>query len=322
MKFPQFFLLAIVLISKAWSLEPYQGHDYDVEDWRCGAPLVQSLRQYDPVHLLNDPAGKLKLKESLEHISERNLSHMHKILGQLSPKEQALVDLIQEKFQPPIVHRTSLESSKVILNNGEGMESSTKRDAVARVTPNIEQELFSGRDCIFTAVGPPYGIEDYGTVILRFKDQTGFAWGSIYTGYSWTLEVAKKAVTGHADDSMRNRFSEQIFTNNHWNEALALQIITHIRAGTTLRGKGLAYDKKTILNQLLNERSDTHFWNTVKQHRLAYLEGHFSDNVPVNQFLFVQFRTKDGPVVATWGLPPAWLTDDPMAFIQYFNREL
>jgi hypothetical protein len=216
-------LFVAILTPLSYALEPYQGVDVPVESWRCGAPLVEALRQSDPDSILNDSAGRLKLKESLEVISQNNLDYQHSQIGKLTADEQSLMSKIQTTFQPAIVHRTDTVSAQIILTNGSGMVSATKRNAAAKVTPDIEQQLFSGRDCIFATVAPPYGTETYGTVILRFKNDRGFAWGSIYTGWTWTQEVAQRAVTDPATDWMKRKFSRQIYTNNHWGEAIALQ---------------------------------------------------------------------------------------------------
>jgi hypothetical protein len=321
----KFKLLSVVVLlsaySSAWSLEAYQGNDYPVSSWRCGAPIVEALRKNDPDGLLNDPSGKLLLKESLETISQSNLNYMKSKLLPLSSKEQALVDLISTDYEPSIVHRTSLDSSRVILQNG-GIVSATKRKAPSVHTPGIEQQLFSGHDCVFAAVAPPYGTQDYGTTIMRFKDKTGFAWGTMLTGYTWTREVAKRSITDPATSWMKTAFARLIFTNNHWDEALALQIIQHVRGGTSIRGKGASYDKNTILDELLQAKDRTTFWQKVVRHRLAYFEGKYTDNVDVDDMLFVQFRTMDGSTVRNWGLPAAWFTGNPYSFIQYFNRSL
>lgn len=312
-----FFLTSFSLCS--WGLESYQGPDFPLESWMCGAPLVETLRRKDPDNLLNDSRGKLGLKASLIEISENNLQLLRDSLGSLSDKEKNLVDLIATKFNPPIVHRASVPTSRFILTSTKGLESATKRGAAPRGTPVIEQYLFSGHDCLFTSVASPYGIKDYGTVILRFEDKKGFSWGSMYTGFRWGLEVEKADLTKDPGDGMRRRFARQIFTNNHWDEALALFIIENVRAGTTFRGKGAAYDKKTIIDSLLAEESKSSFWSTVVRHRLAFLEGHYTDNFPVTDLSFVQYRLADKSIVESWGLSPAWFGHDD-AFIQYFNR--
>jgi hypothetical protein len=313
------FVLLVLPLTSTWSLEPYQGADYPVEKWRCGAPMVESLRKHDPNELLNDSPGKLGLKESLEEISNSNLKRLKKKLGNLSFKEQELLDLIATKFPAPVIHRTSVATSKFIVANQAGMVSATKRKAPPAVTPMIEQRLFSGHDCLYTTAGTPYGTKDYGTVIIRFEDRTGFAWGSMYTGYRWALEVEKKSLTEEPGDGMRRRFAEQIYTNNHWDEALGLFIIDNVRAGTSFRGKGAPYDKSTMLDKLLSIKSRTSFWTLVVKHRLAYLEGHFTDNVPLSDIYHVQYREADRGTINSWKLPSDMFSG-ANPFIQFFNR--
>ena len=313
-------LILATLTPTSWALEAYQGSDVQVESWRCGAPLVEALRQEDNDNLLNDSAGKLKLKESLETISQNNLDYQNRQLGKLSADEQALMAKIQTTMPAPIVHRTDVVSSQIILTNGKGMVSASKRNAAAKITPNIEQQLFSGRDCLFATVAPPYGTSSYGPVILRFKNKRNFAWGSIYTGWTWTQEVAKRAVTDPATDWMKRKFARQIYTNNHWGEAIALQVIGYIREGSSVRGKGAPYDKNKILSELLKISSADDFWKKIVNHRLAYLEAHYTDDIPVSDLSFVQYRVADAAAVAAMGLPAAWTTKGANSFIQFFNR--
>lgn len=311
-------LFLTLLTFNALALEAYQGKDYPVETWRCGAPLVQALREDDPESLLKDETGKLNLKKSLEEISESNLRRLRSKLGKLSDKESKIIELISTKFHPPIVHRTAVDTSKFILANTTGLISATKRKAPAKVTPGVEEQLFSGYDCIFTSVGVNYGIEDYGNVLVRFKNKKGFAWGSMYTGLRWAHELEGSTV---ATPEMKRRFSKQIYTNNHWDEALGLFIIENVRAGTTFRGKGNPYDKATILDQLIDSKTPTKFWGAVVYHRLAFLEGHYNDIVPVEDMSFIQYRLLDKPTIDAWKLPANWFKGSD-SFIQFFDRAL
>ncbi len=321
MKLLKINLLSLSLLTlsfSSWALESYQGIDYPLKSWMCGAPLVETLRSYDPDNLLNDSAGKLSFKESLIQISESNLRYLRKKLGTLSEQEKQLLELIEQKYPAPIVHRASVDTSRLILN-AQKMESATKRGAKPTSTPMIEQHLFAGHDCIFTSVASPFGIMDYGTVIFRFEPKKGFAWGSMYTGFRWALEVEKKEYTAVPGEGMKRRFARQIFTNNHWNEVLGLLIIENVRAGTSFRGRGAPYDKTTILDRLLSESSQLSFWELVVRHRLAFFEGHFTDNIPLDHIDYVQYRSLDKPIVSSWGISRSWLQgEDP--FIQFYNR--
>ncbi|MFZ4713745.1 MAG: hypothetical protein ACOYL6_08550 [Bacteriovoracaceae bacterium] len=312
-------LALLTLVPSAYALEKYQGDDYEVKYESCGAPLVQALRKSDPEKLLNDPDAKLKLKASLERISEENIERVEKELGTLSAKEEELLKLIQNKYYPPIVHRTSVETAKILLPKEWGLVSATKRKAPPAHTPSVEEKLYSAADCVFTAVAPPYGIDDYGTVLLRFKDRNGFAWGTVLTGWTWVKDVLKKPLTDASDD-MKRKFAEMVYTNNHWEKAIAYQIIGHIRAGASIRGLGKPYDKKTILDTLLTKTRSSDFWGTVAYHRLGFLEGHYSDNVELKQMSFIQFREDDRKEVNSWNLKSDWFEADPYAFIQFFDR--
>ncbi len=319
MKVVSFFLI-FLFTQQVFGLDDFQGPDYDVEPTQCGAPLVLALRKKDPNKLLKDSSGKLQLKASLERISQENLNDLERELGTFSEEEKKLLDLIKNKFFPPSVHRTGLDTSKAILPLGLGLISATKRKVAPARTPNIEESLYGAADCIFSAVSLPYGIEGYGTVIFRFKHRRGFAWGTVYTGWTWVKDVLRKPLTT-ADDEMRRQFAKMVFTNNHWEEAIAYQIIGNVRKGISIRGLGKPYDKDTILAELLSLKNSSDFWDKVIYHRLGFLEGHYTDNVDLKDISYIQFREADKDVVKSWGLNPAWFDEASRPFIQFFPRE-
>lgn len=314
--------LAFAALLNAYALEPYQGQDHPVEDWRCGAPIVKALRDKDIDGKLNSVGINADLKESLEAISHSNLAYNKKKLGTLSSDEQALMDLVKTRYPVPIVHRTHMDVAEILLAKGQALSSPVKRDEPPRVTPGIEQSLFSGWDCIYSSAGPAYGIQNYGTVLVRLKNESNFSWGSVYTGFSWTLEVMERSIYLPATENMKRLFARQIYTNNHYNEAIALQIISHIRAGTSIRGKGYPYDKTAILKDLLSIDSADRFWRKVAAHRLGFLEAHYTDDVGLQDVEFVQFRTKDMADVSKWNLPSSWFgASADSGLIQYYDRE-
>lgn len=313
--------LFLFLTQLAFGLEPYQGSEVSVDSWRCGAPLVENLRQADPEGKLQNSGINAGLKASLESISQSNIDNFKKKLGALSSEEQQLVDLIENKYQVPIVHRTELHVAKTLLSGGVDLSSPTKRRQPPRVTPGIEQSLFSGWDCIYASVAPPYGIQQYGSVLVRLKNDSNFSWGSIYTGFSWTREVIGRSLLLPATDSMKQEFAKQVYTNNHYNEAIALHIIDHIRNGTSIRSKGAPYNKSSILGDLLQIPRADWFWNKVVRHRLGFLEAHYTDDIGIQDIEFIQFRTLDMPTVNSWNLPANWFgTGQHSGLIQHFNR--
>lgn len=316
-----YFLFVFFTLQSVFALEPYQGSDHDVESWRCGAPLIEELRKSDRKGRLRAVGVNGQLKESLESISAYNIKQARKNLGALSDDEKSLLALIEQKHPAPIVHRTHLDVAKLMLVDRISLSSPIKRDEPPRVTPGIEQSLFSGWDCIYASAGPAYGINNYGTVLVRLKNESNFSWGSIYTGFSWTIEVIGRSIYLPATDDMRRRFSNQIYTNNHYNEAIGLHIITHIRSGTSIRSKGYPYDKNAILKDLLKIRKSDTFWRKVSAHRLGFLEAHYTDDLNLSDVEFVQFRTTDMSTVHSWGLPASWFGADAYSgFIQHFDR--
>ncbi len=290
------FLLVFSSTSLTW------GADYDVESWRCGAPLVKALRSKDPKKLLNDELKTLQLKESLRKISASNMAYMAKKMGKLSDKEQQVFDLIQNKYPAPVIHRTSNFAAKLVLTTLDGLVSPTKRQAKAN-TPQIEQDLFAGHDCIFTSIGVPYGTERYGTTILRLKQDAIFGWATLRSGYHWIKDDLKLPLTSKVSSEMKIAFAEQIITEESWNKALAYQLIQNVRKGTSFYGQGRPYDKSTILDELIAKNSGNSFWEKVQKHRLAYMEGKHIENVSLDDLDWIQFRKFDETEVRSWTLP-------------------
>jgi hypothetical protein len=305
-----FLVLAVAFIPISW------GTDYDVQSWRCGAPLVRSLRHSDPKKLLDDDSKTLQLKESLRKISESNMAHMTKKMGKLSDKEQQVFDLIKYRFQAPVIHRTSNFAAKLVLTTPDGLVSPVKRKAKAN-TPQIEQDLFAAHDCIFTSIGVPYGTERYGTTILRLKQDNIFGWATLRSGYHWIKNDLKFSADKRVSREMKNAFAEQIITEDSWDVAMAYQLIQNIRLGTSYFGQGKPYDKTTILDELLAKKSRNAFWEKVQKHRLAYLEGKHIENVTLQDLDWVQFRKVDESEVLSWSFPAAL---DGIV-LEFYNRD-
>lgn len=312
-------LLSGFSLSTGYALESYQGRELEVRDGLCGAPMVQALRASDGRHLLNDSNGLLGLKASLEKISASNLARWRKALGALSAKEQSLIIALKTKFLVPLVHRTTLPTAQTLLMGHLPMSSPAKRGVVARITADVEDQIFGGHDCIFASAAPPYGIVPYGTVIMRIKNNEGFAWGSVYTGYTWVREILKRSPALPATDPMKRDFAEFVVSNNHFQEALAFQIIHYTREGGSIRSLGASYDKNAILDTLLASPSNESFWGAVVHYRLAFLEAHYVDDIPMDDMQFVQFREADRALVALFNLPDSWFKG-PSPRIQFFSR--
>lgn len=311
-------LLLLVFSSLVYSNDFEQDIDYPVSTWRCGAPLVEQLRLTDPHLRLNDPNGQLYLKESLKEISKSNVSKIREDLGELTTNEKKLLSLINSRFTPPIVHRTNMHVVKMMYRNNQNIVSPTKRSGYSKVTPSVEQKLFSGWDCIFASVSPPVGIKQYGDVVLKIKNNTKFAWGSIHTGYSWIKEVLNRSIRLPVTSDMKRKFSNQIFTNNHFNLAIAYQIISNIRNDTSLRSRGAPYAKDSILTELLSQVSSEDFWTLVSRHRLGYLEAHYTDNLELKDLEYVGVQTKYQRRVNSWIERSNTNNDEKMRTIKFY----
>lgn len=309
-------LTAVLLFSSSLWAE-----DYEVKSWRCGAPVVEALRKKDPNNLLNDRRGDLKLKESLLKISDSNIANLTKTIGSLSAKEKSLYDLVVDKFHAPLVHRTSNVAAQIVLTTEAGLVSPKKRKAQAN-TPMVEEYLYSAHDCIFVSIGVPYGTERYGTTIIRVKPGELFGWATIRSGYYWVKSDLGLPTSVRITDQIRGQFADQVFTDNHWDKAMAFHIIANIRKGSSYYGQGKKYDKSTIMDELLSKTTSDEFWSKVNRHRLAYLEGKYMENVTSSDLDYVQFREVDRPLVGSWSLPSAWFGAGDDSFIQFFDRSL
>jgi hypothetical protein len=303
----------------------FQGLEYPVENWRCGAPLVKTLQNDKTDNLIEDGEENFLLKKSLLTISHKNYEKLISDVGPLNPIEQALVDTVSKKWLPPIIHRTSVEVMAIILPKKLPLASAAKRKVPASVTPGIEDKLFSGYDCVFTSVVPPFGIVSYGTVKIKFKEQHKFAWGSTFTGWTWMKNryavEPDKVSTLAVSDIDRRDFSSMVFTNEIWPEVVALYVIKNIRAQTSVRGGPANFDAKTILADINKQTNFNNFWTKINYYRLAYLEGKYADNLSLDDIEYIEFRAVDKAIVDSWSLPPEWFQnkkDGP--FIRFFDR--
>jgi hypothetical protein len=303
----------------------FQGPDYPVESWRCGAPLVKTLQTDKTDDLIEDGEENFLLKKSLLTISHKNYEKLIREVGPLNPMEQTLFDTVVKKWLPPIIHRTSVEVMAIILPKKLPLASAAKRKVPATATPGVEDKLFSGYDCVFTSVVPPFGIVSYGTVKIKLKENHKFAWGSTYTGWTWMKNrygaepdiVSSLAVS----DKDRRDYSSMVFTNEIWPEVVALQVIKNIRAQTSVRGGTVNFDAKTILADINKQTSFDNFWTKINYYRIAYLEGKYADNLTVDDIEYIEFRAADKVIVESWSLPPEFfLNKKDGPFIRFFDR--
>ena len=159
----------------------------------CGKPLIDAA-QSRGIQVRHD-----RPQFSFETISRRNLDLLVKEVGDLSATERVLFNFSAQMMPPGYTHRTTLTTEEVRTgNSGESvtvrtevlrmileggfLDSPEKRKRVAessgrgssssikpKVTPPQENLLYGAFSCVFAAVGPLNGREQYGDVIFRFK---------------------------------------------------------------------------------------------------------------------------------------------------------
>jgi hypothetical protein len=287
-----FFLLFVSICLTIYSCEREESVNIK-DEWRCGAPIVREFLKHDALKSIKKMSSKNILKAGLEKISIQNIERYENNLLPFSKEEKIIVKLITEKFLPPIIHRTSISAIELILKSKQGLVSPTKLGIKPRITQPVEQSLFSAEDCIFASVAYPNGDNNFGDVIIKIKNKSKFSWGSLYAGHTWIKGILNLNVEEPITSELKLDFARQVFVNNHYAKILSYQIIKNIRQGSSIQSWGKSYNKKQILKKLVSETESSSFWEKIYKYRLAFLEGHYIDNISLEELEYISIRLKD-----------------------------
>ncbi len=288
---------------------------------QAGDPLAATRRTAIDARDFHRPLDKERIWKWMKIASTCTMAEFELFLEPLEPYERELVTRIQS-VPAPIVNRLHFEDLRGVLANGGLVSLYRQQQAdhqqLQHTTPNLENMLFGGFDCVFASVGPPDGSPRYGDVIIRLKDsvrQRG--WATPFSGMHFIYGVRhqdarkmqKMLAAGETlppppsplslgfDD--RLHFSHYVVVEEHWNRALAYQAILVLRnqdnspTGRQVRDR---YFK------MLRSKTPDEFWRLfipAREENLSrseaavrvpfgYLEGKFSDKLPIDKFTAIE----------------------------------
>lgn len=155
----------------------------------CGKPLLRVMSTQDKNLIQMLP------QKAIEQISQENLAKLKKEMSQLTEDEQLLYrTAIEIGFGN--THRSDFTKLHGILRAG-GLFSPTAGRVEIKVTPPAEEALYGAYSCVFTAVGPVDGRDQYGNTIFRFRAEPNVAGWATYSsafsfmrgGRSWECQI-------------------------------------------------------------------------------------------------------------------------------------
>lgn len=332
MRTQRFFIFGVVL----WLVFLcHAGSAQERQEQNCGRPLVPAVQQT----LASDhPKAERffagiedslpdvnNFKDGIRLISSANLRRLQEKLHPFSLKEKKLIDFIH-RDSPPDIHRMierrdgqspdyrPPEHDRFSLLSevlDEGLVAPAAGDSELDTTPGIDQALFAAEYCVFTSVGPPEGIPEYGTVEVKLQDDVEvFGWGSIRSPWNFIQEFPENGDDSYKptpeDATVHNKmwFAAYIYTHEDWDRAYAYYVVKHLREGRSYKGKPIDQSDR-LRNRILSafEEGDVHrAYQLMNDHRLAYLEGHYSERVPVRFFEEIEVRKQDQPILEELGI--------------------
>lgn len=300
---------------------------------QAGEPIAETRRTAIDARDFHRPLDQERIWKWMKIASTCTMAEFELFLEPLEPHEQQLLTRI-ESLPVPIVNRLNFEDLRGVLANGGLVSLYRQRQADHRTlqhtTPNLENLLFGGFDCVFASVGPPDGSPRYGDVIIRLKDSVRErGWATPFSGMHFIYAVRhqdarqmqKILAAGKPlppppsplslgfDD--RLHFSHYVVVERHWNRALAYQAILVLRnqddspTGRQVRDRYF---------QMLASKTPDEFWRLFIPAREAnlnptqaavrvpfgYLEGKFSDQISIDMFTAIEVPTDRLNEVRRW----------------------
>jgi hypothetical protein len=242
--------------------------DKDAEN-QCGEPLVRA-REVSfgiPISTLGD-LSREKIFEVLQRLSKSNVTAMDQLLQPYSSRELQIFKILGLKV-PAMVHRLPFEKLKSVLAHGAILsprEANSKNLMLeSPFTPNFEDSLFGGHDCVFVSVGPRNGRQRYGDVALRVKPRSVRSWATPASGWAF-IEWDRGGTTGKSEASLddRRHFMLTVVTDRDWQSFYPMAVIAFLRSRES-------NERETLLDHLLNQPSLDKVWSFIDANRLGYL---------------------------------------------------
>jgi len=250
----------------------------DSGDTYCGAALVRGVGD-----------GSKKIFDA--RIQDASVHNTALLAGyaqqqQLTAEDWSLIERIMAN--PPFIIRRQPSQflCDVLIKNGI--------EAFGANTPQVEENLYSARQCVFVSFGSSIGQPQYGNVLMTFtKEHLTGGWVTPHSGYYYAslhrlgftpanVEIAPEV------SSQEKRFFEQFVYN------VPAQWELVMLANLVLRYKALSQQRQDdIRNQLMSIVDRHDFQETLKdlsiQYGLEYyLEGHVDRFLPLENVESIQ----------------------------------
>lgn len=300
---------------------------------QAGEPIAATRRTAIDDRDFQRPLDKERIWKWMKIASTCTMAEFELFLDPLEPYEKELVTRI-ESLPAPIVNRLHFEDLRGVLANGGLVSLYRQQQAdhqqLQHTTPNLENLLYGGFDCVFASVGPPDGSPRYGDVIIRLKDSVRErGWATPFSGMHFIYAVRhedarqmqKILAAGKPlppppsplslgfDD--RLHFSHYVVVEEHWNRVLAYQAILVLR---NLDDSPTSDQVRDRYQKMLAAESPEEFWSLFIPPReenqnptqaavhvpFGYLEGKFSDKLSIDMFTAIEVPKDRLNEVRTW----------------------
>ena len=250
----------------------------DSDDPYCGAALVQGVGD-----------GSKKIFDA--RIQDGSIRNMALLEGYVQQQQLTAADtLLIEKIKanPPFIIRRQPSQflCDVLIKNGI--------EAFGANTPQVEENLYSARQCVFVSFGSPIGQPQWGNVLMTFtKEHLTGGWVTPHSGYYYAslhrLGFTRANVDIAPEVSAQERsFFEQFIYDDpaRWETVMIDNFV--------LRYKALSQQEQDdVRNQLMSIGDRHDFQETLKdlstQYGLEYyLEGHVDRFLPLENVESIQ----------------------------------
>lgn len=267
----------------------------------CGGPLAEARIRATTLPLKISIAPE-KITAFLGLASRAKVEELRMALGPVSDEERKLM-VIAGKFPPFSVTRTPFEELRSILSSGvilSPAEAARKGAVLDRpFTPQLEDALFGGFDCIFALVGPREGRKRYGDVAFILNDDSlkKTAWATFSSGWHF-MKTTKSAGTAPGQEDKLG-YSETVFTAGEWGDVFPPAIVAYLREKP---------EKESIwIKPLLKASKDrVEFQGLVDKFMLGYMEAKIPREFPLENVDSIEVPLDKLKEVLEWPESKKW----------------
>lgn len=258
------------------------------ESTNCGSNIYLYYKNNQPFTILptNEYLTAGEINGFFKILSSSNIARMKYFIGELSDTENYLFKL-SHVYSPYYVHRTTITRLENIIRSGCMLFSYDLANEMCVVdepsyTPDLEDDLYGARDCVFVSAGPPYGTERYGEVAIILDEEfvESAAWATTSSGWyflksRYTGETADISNLQPGQDDIAI-YSATVFSGGDFRDYMAYYLIGKLREmekGGTSRVYGM-------IDDLLTATSREEFQNIISNEKLGYLEVKVPREIP------------------------------------------